>query len=107
MGKKAKYSVHHLIPTSRGWQNVDNNKQVLKDTKHVNLHRYFDNATPAEELFNILATNHKVRDDRFVNDIIRVLDSHFDNYYKEWTHTDIQWERWQLMELERKFGRHN
>ena len=56
---------------------------MLKDTTHVNLHRYFNNSTPAEELFNILAVNYKVWDDRFVHDIIKVLDSHFDNYYKE------------------------
>lgn len=104
---KTKYSVHHLIPTSRWWQNVDDNKQLLKDTAHVNLHRYFNNSTPAEELFNILATNKKVRNDKFVDEILKVLDSNFDNYYKEWTYTDIQGERWQLMELERKFGWHN
>jgi hypothetical protein len=104
---KVKYSVHHLIPTSRGWANIDENKQLLKDTKHVNLHRYFSNSTPAEELFDILATNKKVWSDKFADDILKVLDSNFDNYYKEWTYTDIQWERWQLMELERKFGWHN
>lgn len=80
---------------------------MLKDTTHVNLHRYFNNSTPAEELFNILAVNYKVWDDSFANDLIKVLDSHFDNYYKEWTYTDIQWEWWQLMELERKFWRSN
>lgn len=104
---KIRYSVHHLIPTSRWGQNVDDNKQLLRDTVHVNLHRYFNNSTPAEEIYNILATNHKVRNDKFVNEIIKVLDANFDNYYKEWTYTDIQWERWQLMELERKFGWHN
>jgi len=107
MWGKTKYSCHHLIPTSRGWANVDENKQMLKDTNHVNLHRYFNNSTPAEELYNILATNFKVRNPQFANDILKVLDMHFDNYYKEWTYTDIQWERWQLMELERKFGWHN
>ena len=56
---------------------------MLKDTTHVNLHRYFNNSTPAEELYNILATNKKVRNDKFVNEIIKVLDANFDNYYKE------------------------
>lgn len=104
---KTRYSVHHLIPTSRWWQNVDDNKQLLKDTTHVNLHRYFNNSTPVEELYNILAINKKVRNDKFVNDILKVLDEHFDDYYKEWTYVDIQGERWQLMELEKKFGWHN
>ena len=104
---KTRYSVHHLIPTSRWWQNVDDNKQILKDTTHVNLHRYFNNSTPAEELYNILATNRKVRNDKFSNEILKVLDNNFDNYYKEWTYVDIQGEWWQLMELERKFGWHN
>ena len=104
---KTRYSIHHLIPTSRGGENVDENKQLLRDTKHVNLHRYFNNATPAEELYDVLATNYKVWDDRFINDIIKVLDAHFENYYKEGTHGDIQGEWGQLMELERKFGWHN
>lgn len=104
---KNRYSIHHLIPTSRWGENTDQNKQQLKDTTHVNLHRYFNNSTPAEQLFNILATNKKVRNDNFTNEIIKVLDKYFDNYYKEWTHEDIQGERWQLMELERKFGWHN
>ena len=104
---KTRYSIHHLIPTSRWGENTDQNKQLLKDTVHVNLHRYFNNATPAEELFNVLAVNYKVWDNSFANDLIKVLDSHFDNYYKEWTYTDIQWEWWQLMELERKFWRSN
>lgn len=107
MSSKKRYSIHHLIPTSRGWLNVNENKQTLRDTTHTNLHRYFNNSTPAEELFNILATNKKVRNDEFAKDLIAVLDRHFDNYYKEWTHWDIQWERWQLMELEKKFGWHN
>lgn len=107
MSHKQKYSIHHLIPTSRWWENVDQNKQSLRDTKHVNLHRFYCNATPAEQLFEVLAINYKVWDDRFVNDIIKVLDAHFDNYYKEGTHWDIQWEWWQLMELERKFWWNN
>lgn len=104
---KQRYSIHHLIPTSRWWQNVDDNKQILKDTSHVNLHRYFNNATPVEELYNILVVNYKVWNTKFTDDIIKVLDTHFDDYYKEWTYTDIQGERWQLMELERKFWRRN
>ena len=107
MSKKTRYSIHHLIPSSRWGANVDDNKQLLKDTSHVNLHRYFSNSTPAEELYNVLATNKKVRNDSFVKDLIEVLDKYFDNYYKDWTYTEIQGERWQLMELERKFGWHN
>lgn len=107
MSKKNKYIVHHCVPQSRSWTNVDANRQILKDTNHVNLHRYFANATPAEELYTILATNKKVRNDEFANEIIKVLDKYFDNYYKEWTHWEIQGERWQLMELEKKFGWHN
>ena len=80
---------------------------MLKDTKHVNLHRYFNNATPAEQLFDILATNHKVRSDEFTNELIKVLDKYFWMYYKDRTHGEIQGERGQLMELERKFGWHN
>lgn len=80
---------------------------MLKDTKHVNLHRYFNNATPAEQLFDILATNKKVRSDEFTNELIKVLDKYFWMYYKEWTHGEIQGEWWQLMELEKKFGWHN
>jgi hypothetical protein len=56
---------------------------MLKDSSHVNLHRYFNNSTPAEELYNILATNFKVWNPQFANDILKVLDTHFDNYYKE------------------------
>ena len=104
---KTRYSVHHLIPTSRSWENVDENKQLLKDTNHVNLHRYFNNSTPAEELYNILATNYKVWNPQFANELIKVLDMYFGSYYKEWTHWEIQGERGQLMELERKFKWHN
>lgn len=104
---KVKYSIHHCIPKSRTWTNADENKQLMNDNEHVNLHRFFNNFTPAEEIFKVLATNKKVRSDKFANDILKVLDNNFDNYYKEWTHWDIQWERWQLMELERKFGRRN
>lgn len=104
MSNKKRYSIHHEIPTSRGGANTPDNKIQLPDNKHVNLHRYFGNKTPVEQLYEVLTVNKKVWSDKFIHDIIKVLDQNFDNYYKDGTHEEIQGERGGLMELERLFS---
>jgi len=104
MSNKKKYSIHHEIPTSRSGTNHPDNKISLPDNEHVNLHRWLGNKTPVEQLFKVLTTNKKVWSDKFVHEIIKVLDANFDNYYKEHVHGEIQGERGSLMELERLFS---
>lgn len=95
------YSIHHLIPTSKGWPNSPENKERIRDTTHINHHKVFVNETPQEQLIHILEFNKKIFNDNFVKEIIKVLDKYIYNYYKFETH--ISDELGSLLRLEQEY----
>lgn len=83
---KQQYSVHHIVPRSQRANetesfNIEENKIVLKDKKHMHIHALFDNDTPVMQLIDVLLLNRKMLNDKFVKDIIAVLEKHVWDYY--------------------------
>lgn len=95
-----KNSVHHIIPRSIWGSNEDINKVVMKDTEHVNLHRYFGNSSPVQQLCNVLWLNEQVLTYKFKQDLIKVLINNFGNYYIDSAQLNkIKWDIWAVFEL--------
>lgn len=104
MWKKSNYSVHHMIPVWAWWPNIPENKITIKDKTHVNWHRIFDAKTPVEQLIHVLTFNEQILDDKFVKELLRVLDGYIYNYYK--VDAKISSELWDLLNIEKKYFSH-
>jgi len=74
---------HHILPTSRQWSNYYNNKIMLYQSVHDALHRMYGNATPREQLLQLLFINSKALSAEFKSDILKVLEETDDEYYYE------------------------
>lgn len=102
---KKQYSEHHLIPRfNDDWSKFTSEKiniQTIKDSTHVNRHRIFWSETPQQQLLHVLAFNKKILNDKFVKDLLKVLDKYIYNYYKIETH--ITDELGSLLELEKEY----
>lgn len=71
-------------------------------SEHRNLHRFFDNKTPVEQLCKILIINDQVRTENFKADLLAVLDNYLNNYYKKHTHSwTIKSEILSVLDLEK------
>lgn len=73
---------HHLYPSSRWGLTNDVNCVMLDIKEHDNWHRVFVNSTCVEQLCKVLLMNKQVRSDRFIADLMDVLDNHLNNYYR-------------------------
>ena len=101
MWNKTKYSTHHLVPVWAWGPNIPINKKTIKDTTHVNWHRIFDSKTPVEQLIHVLTFNEQILSDKFVKELIKVLDKYIFDYYK--VNSRIQSELWWLLDLEKEY----
>lgn len=48
------YSLHHILPKSRGGSGDENNLEYLKNTKHRAIHTLFENRMIAEQLLTTI-----------------------------------------------------
>ena len=107
MSKHNRNSVHHLIPRMNDdWTKFTENKinkEIIKDSTHVNWHRVFNGDTPQQQLLKVLSFNKQILNDEFVKELLKVLDKYIYNYYKIETH--IVSELWSLLEVEREYFR--
>lgn len=95
------YNNHHLIPTSKHWLTTEENLLRMPIGEHRNLHRYFENATPVEQICKVLLVNNQVWSEQFKADLIAVLDNYINNYYIKHTHSwTIKTEIQKVLELE-------
>ena len=103
--KKKWQSEHHLVPRHHDdWSKFTANKlnrQIIKDSTHVNWHRVFWAETPQQQLLHVLKFNKKILNDDFVRELLNVLSKYIYNYYKIETH--IVAELWSLLELEKDY----
>ena len=82
---KSKLTVHHLVPRSKWWSNESINKVRLPNITHVNLHRFFSNDTPVEQIERVLKFNDKCLSDEFIKEVAKVLDGWYDDWvYENW-----------------------
>ncbi len=105
---KNKYSCHHLIPQSLDdwtWFTKEKvNKQYIDDRLHIRHHTLMANKSPIQQLIHILTFNEQILDDKFVKELLRVLDGYIYNYYK--VNAKISSELWDLLEIEKKYFSH-
>lgn len=81
------YNLHHLIPVSKMGLDTDENLLRMPVNEHRNLHRYFDNSTPVEQICKVLLLNNQIWTDNFKADLLAVLDNYINNYYIKHTHS--------------------
>ena len=48
------YSLHHILPKSKGGSGDDNNLEYIKNSKHRALHTLFENKMIAEQLLTTI-----------------------------------------------------
>ena len=48
------YSLHHILPKSKGGSGDDNNLEYIKNSKHRAIHTLFDNKIIAEQLLTTI-----------------------------------------------------
>ena len=105
MSKNTKYSCHHLIPRNNddGTKFTEEkiNKEIIKDSTHVNRHRVFSWETPQQQLIRVLNFNKQILNDEFVKELLKVLDKYIYNYYKIETH--ITEELGSLLSIEQEY----
>lgn len=105
MSKNNRYSLHHLIPSSKdAWDGATKqwiNKQYIDDRLHVRHHSLMENKTPVEQLMRVLTFNEQILDKKFVQQLLKVLDNYIYNYYK--VNTRIESELGWLLTLEHEF----
>jgi hypothetical protein len=81
------YSLHHILPKSKGGSGDDNNIEYIKNSKHRALHTLFDNKMIAEQLLTTIDLSAKaLREDvrRWLIDILTIRDIHNPyEWYKE------------------------
>ena len=101
---KNRYTLHHLIPSSKdsiGETKQWINKKYIDDRLHVRHHSLMDNKTPVEQLMHVLVFNEQILSDKFVKDLLKVLDKYIFDYYK--VNSKIQSELWWLLDLEKEY----
>lgn len=86
--KENKYSLHHILPRSRGWDNDENNLELLKENYHRSIHTLFANQLIAEQLITTVNISSKaLREDvkQWLLETLNKRDIH-DPYerYDEW-----------------------
>lgn len=100
--EKREYNLHHLIPSSVWGLSSDENLLRMPVNEHRNLHRFFDNKTPVEQICKVLLLNNQVRTENFKADLLAVLDNYLDNYYVKHTHNwTIKSEIQKVLELKK------
>jgi hypothetical protein len=53
------YSLHHILPKSRGGSGDDNNLEYIKNSMHRSIHTLFQNQMVAEQLITTVELNEK------------------------------------------------
>lgn len=83
-------SVHHVLPSSRGWTSDRQNLLELRDSKHRALHTLFANQLIAEQLLTTIDISRKAMRPEVVERLIETLTAHdesdLDFWYKDGTH---------------------
>ena len=105
MSNRHKYTLHHLIPSSKdigdGATKEWINKKYIDDKLHVRHHSLMDNKTPVEQLIHVLTFNEQILDKKFVQALLNVLDKYVYNYYK--VKTQIWSELGSLINTEKEY----
>lgn len=53
------FSTHHILPTSQGWANNNQNTEEIRDVQHRAIHTLFENKMIAEQLLRTINISEK------------------------------------------------
>lgn len=76
-------SIHHILATSIGWANIDENKIQLFDNLHVAHHRMYGNLPPHKQIEQWLKINWKVLSPSVYEHIQNILANEEEYRYKD------------------------
>ena len=85
------YSLHHILPKSKGGSSDDNNLEYIKNTKHRAIHTLFENKMIAEQLLTTIDISAKaLREDvrRWLIDTLTIRD--IEDPYERYKPTTIR-----------------
>lgn len=77
-------SVHHIVATSIGWANINENKIHLFDNLHIAHHRVYGNLPPHKQIEQRLKINGKVLSPSIYEHIQDILANDDKYRYKDW-----------------------
>ena len=104
MRREKKYSLHHLLPKSRGGATNDLNCEMIRNTTHDSIHTLFANEIFPEQVERLTNLTSRVLKPEVVKDLLEVLnyrDIHnpeerykdgcllLPKHYKRWSNIDI------------------
>ena len=69
------YSVHHILPKSRGWTSEDDNVELIKNTQHRAIHTLFANQMIAEQLITTVWLSERALRDDVRERLLNILSS--------------------------------
>ncbi len=88
MRREKKYSLHHILPRSRGGATNDLNCEMIRNTTHDSIHTLFANEIFPEQIERLTDITSKVLKPEIVKEIMEILsyrDIHNpEEWYKEW-----------------------
>ena len=68
-------SKHHLLPTSRWWDNISKNIEIIRDVNHRAIHTLFTNQMIAEQLITTVNISSKALREDVKERLLEVLQS--------------------------------
>lgn len=78
------YSNHHLLPKSRGGDNVEQNLEHIKNSMHRSIHTLFQNQIIAEQLLTTIDISAKALREDVKQWLIETLNSRDIHDPREW-----------------------
>ncbi len=82
MGKRQKLTEHHIVPSSRGGSNHDDNRIDLPEKEHDALHVIGGNMMPHETIFHIVSVSSTALTDDFKRRLCELLSEPLQNIYQ-------------------------
>lgn len=84
--RSKKITKHHIVPKSKWWTNDECNIILLEQKEHRDLHRFFENDRPDEQLRRLFKINRTALSEEVKSDIIEILNiTELEYWYRKWT----------------------
>lgn len=83
MGKRQKTTEHHIVPSSRGGSEHEDNKIDLPEKEHDAYHIIGANNMPHEVIFHILSISRSALSDSFMEQMTALLSQPLKDIYQQ------------------------
>lgn len=71
--RNPEYNLHHILPSSRGWQTNDVNCEMIKKNVHSAIHTIFSNEIFPEQVIKLANLSSKAVRPEIIAELIEVL----------------------------------